>query len=241
LIGFTCRILLSCKGIPYETVWLNYEDIERVSKEVGAEPTGKKRDGRPHYTVPFITVSDGSSEKPVPISDSWKIALYIERTFPEPTMIPKGTEALHAVLSQYCTEKLLVTVMPACVTSFISHLVSPDFFVRTRPDILGVTVDEVTAKGEDIERTWKKFEAELDNLAALLDANVTEGASASDADKQKTLVMGDRRSYADIHVLVILQMIARYCPDVWKRIKSRNGGRWERLMAFYAEHMPAYE
>jgi hypothetical protein len=48
------RYSLNYKGIPYKTVWLEYEEIEPFSKRLGALPTSNKPDGRPHYTLPMI-------------------------------------------------------------------------------------------------------------------------------------------------------------------------------------------
>ncbi|KAJ7483558.1 hypothetical protein FB451DRAFT_1234964 [Mycena latifolia] len=48
------RYALNFKGIPYKTSWVEYPDIEPLSREVGAAPTRNKPDGRPHYTLPMI-------------------------------------------------------------------------------------------------------------------------------------------------------------------------------------------
>ncbi|KAJ8699426.1 hypothetical protein PTI98_002541 [Pleurotus ostreatus] len=45
------RYALNIKGIPYQTVWVEYPDIEAVCKKIGASPTGEEA---PHYTLPVI-------------------------------------------------------------------------------------------------------------------------------------------------------------------------------------------
>ncbi|KAJ7214238.1 hypothetical protein C8J57DRAFT_1483295 [Mycena rebaudengoi] len=44
------------EGIQYDTVWLEYPEIEGFSKQVGVSPTKYKPDGRPTYTLPMITI-----------------------------------------------------------------------------------------------------------------------------------------------------------------------------------------
>ena len=233
------RILLQIKKIPYEIVWMNYEDIERVAKEVGAEPTTKKLDGTPFYTVPFITVTTDANQRPLAISDSTRIAYYLEKLVPEPVMIPKGTDAFHAAFSQCCTN-LLITMFPLAIESYADALVSRDHFWNSRVDLIGKRSEDIVAKGDAVDQTWKASEQELDKIAGYLDANVREGASPGEAENQQTLVMGDRQSYADIHLVSMLLTAARFVPGGWERIKGRNGGRWERLMKVYAEYLPPY-
>ena len=66
--------------------WITFPEIEAVCKSIGAPPTMTKKDGRPHYTVPFMKIEPcaGSSDPVVVLSDSLKIAEYLEKTFPDP-------------------------------------------------------------------------------------------------------------------------------------------------------------
>lgn len=77
------RLLLHYKKIEYQNVWLRYSQVESTAKEIGALPTDKKADGTPRYTIPFMKVSR-AGEPDVVISDSPKIAAFLERTFPDP-------------------------------------------------------------------------------------------------------------------------------------------------------------
>ena len=140
-------MLLHYKNIPYVTEWINFQDVERVCKQVGAPPTRNKPDGRPLYTIPFITVKSEVDGSVLAISDSAKIAAYIERTFPDPerTLIPNGTEAFHAMFEQYCLEKLLYPLIPVLVKPFIDTLESPEWYAQTREEVLGKTVEQVVA------------------------------------------------------------------------------------------------
>ena len=78
------------KGLPFKTEWIEYPDICPRMREMGAEPTGKWESGAPLYTLPVI--KDDATGKVV--SDSWKIALYIEDTYADkPTLFPFGVRA----------------------------------------------------------------------------------------------------------------------------------------------------
>ena len=74
-------MLLNYKKIPYKVEWVNFPEIEAMCKSIGAAPSGKKTDGKPHYTVPVIKIEPptGSSDPVVVLSDSYNIAQYIEQ------------------------------------------------------------------------------------------------------------------------------------------------------------------
>ncbi|EEB97723.1 hypothetical protein MPER_02899 [Moniliophthora perniciosa FA553] len=84
--------ILNYKGIPYNVKFLCYEDIEPTAKSLGAGPTGVRADGKTlRYTVPFT--ADSETSPPTAISDSIKIAKYLENTYPNaPRIHPQDTE-----------------------------------------------------------------------------------------------------------------------------------------------------
>jgi hypothetical protein len=84
------RWTLNYKQLSYKTVWVEYPDIEALSLEIGAEPAHKRENGDPYYTLPII--KDPNTDKI--ISDSHNIALYLDETYPERQVMPKGTAGL---------------------------------------------------------------------------------------------------------------------------------------------------
>ncbi|KAF4617880.1 hypothetical protein D9613_006292 [Agrocybe pediades] len=50
------RFCLNYKGIPYNTVWVEYPDIEELSKKLGLKPTGKAfwDASKDYYSLPAI-------------------------------------------------------------------------------------------------------------------------------------------------------------------------------------------
>ena len=89
----TNRLTLNYKGLPFKTVWVEYPDIARVSKEVGFKPSGTWPDGSPMYTLLAIFDPNTSTA----LADSDAITRYLDATYPDtPRVIPEGTEAFHA-------------------------------------------------------------------------------------------------------------------------------------------------
>jgi hypothetical protein len=108
------RLSLRYKRIPYETVWVGFEDIERVAKEIGASPTSKKPDGRDLYTMPMIR----DQETGQVISDSFRIASYLDKKYPERSLIPAGTETTQ----QEFVNSLFGVLGMVCILSLGIHM-----------------------------------------------------------------------------------------------------------------------
>ena len=236
------RVLLDYKKIPYHTEWINFEDIERISKQIGASAAATTKDGSPRYTVPFIKVTSKTGEITA-VSDSLKIAAYIERTFPdsERVLMPVGTNAFHAAFYHFFSEKVIKALGPVLVGPYVDNLVSPEWYARTREKVYGKPVAEVIAKEDEIENAWRNVEAGFDAIAILLDANIVGDETPEEAQKKMAAVMGDRPSFADIQLVGLLHSIIMYTPEGWARLKRRNGGRWERLVNTYKEYLPPFQ
>lgn len=90
---------MNIKGIPYKTVWLEYLEIEDTFKKAGIAPTGT-RAGKPLYTCPgLVDPNTGAA-----IADSFTIAEYIEKTYPDPskpTLFPPGTRTLQVYFQSH--------------------------------------------------------------------------------------------------------------------------------------------
>jgi glutathione S-transferase len=81
------RFALNYKRVPYTTIWVEYADIQTVSKEIGATTTEKRPTGEPRYTLPAIRIPATGEV----IADSAKIIAYLEEKYPEQPLIPAGT------------------------------------------------------------------------------------------------------------------------------------------------------
>ncbi|KAJ7574088.1 hypothetical protein C8J56DRAFT_757479, partial [Mycena floridula] len=88
------RYALNFKGLQYKTQWVEYCDIEQVSKALGAKPTDIKA-RKPLYTLPMI-YDDSTGAM---VTDSIAIAEYLDITYPEKSLLmPAGAYNLHMAL-----------------------------------------------------------------------------------------------------------------------------------------------
>ncbi|KAG2116443.1 uncharacterized protein F5147DRAFT_672848 [Suillus discolor] len=83
------RFILSYKGLPFVTVWVEYSDISVAMKAIGAKPN-KRSDGTDVYPVPVLSDPNTGAL----ITDSLEIASYLEKTYPEKAIFPNNSESL---------------------------------------------------------------------------------------------------------------------------------------------------
>jgi glutathione S-transferase len=222
------RFVLALKKLAYQTVWVNFRDIEAKAKEVGAPPSKTNADGSDGYTVPFIVIQTPSSSKPVVLSDSLKIIKYLDEAFPDPslTLFPPDTRVLDAVFSRYFLEKvgmpIVYYITPANVSMLPSD--SQQHFKDTRMKTMGIAY-EVLAPGDPAERAKlrKGFEDAFDGLATLLDAGGEGNFRINDG----------RVTFAEIDYAAMLWLVRGSSGNedgAWTILKERNEGRWAKLL-----------
>ncbi|KAJ7818321.1 hypothetical protein B0H14DRAFT_2373211 [Mycena olivaceomarginata] len=218
LLNQKSRYALNFKRVPYKTVWLEYPEIEGRCKEIGAPPSGVKPDGRPHFTLPVIQdLSTGAV-----ISDSSKIAAYLDATYPDrPRLMPPGTTGLHRAFEDAARTQLdpISRYGPPASHKNLNPL-SAEYFRRTREATWGKTLEELTPKGEEDAVEWKKLEDGFGKLDEWIRAN-GEGSS---------YFMGDALTYADIFLAAYVHWIRLVLPEKWDEIKLWHQGRWAKLL-----------
>ncbi|KAJ6530958.1 hypothetical protein DFH09DRAFT_1183768 [Mycena vulgaris] len=220
------RYALNYKGIAYKTVWLEYPEIEPLSKEIGAAPTSNKRDGRPHYTLPMI--HDPSTGTVV--SDSTKIALYLDATYPDtPRLMPMGTIGLHRAFED-AGNAAITPLYPFALPPTNARLnpASEVYFRRTREEAWGVTpFENLVPTGEKQVVEWAKLKEGFGKMDEWVRANGEGGA----------YLMGEAPCFADIWMASYVLWIKLVMPERWEEIKEWHGGRWATLLG----NMEKYE
>ncbi|KAH8831329.1 hypothetical protein DL96DRAFT_1667688 [Flagelloscypha sp. PMI_526] len=214
------RLALKFKGLPFTTEWIEYPDIEAVSKEVGSPPTSTWPDGTPYYTCPFIH----DTETGKTISDSWNIALYLDEMYPDtPRLIPKGCIALMSTFVESVEELMASSFANFCRPQSHKQLneASQAHFKRVRELRMGRTFEEMNEAALD-PKEWDKVKAALDKVDALLKLNNSEDEWA----------VGDKMTYADILVSSKLYWWKTFGAESQKSkdVLALNGGRWGRLI-----------
>ncbi|KZT27480.1 hypothetical protein NEOLEDRAFT_145299 [Neolentinus lepideus HHB14362 ss-1] len=215
------RLALNFKGVPYKTVWVEYPDIEALSKEIGAAPTGVKGDGSPSYTLP--TIYDPKTKKV--ISDSQDIAEYLDATYPSgPTLFPKGTLALQIAFQEAFTTTALGSLFPPLLQESITILneKSAVYFRQTREATYGKKLEEFSPYGAGRNEHWAKVRAGFSTVAGWIKKS------------GGVFVLGDSPSYADLSVaafLVWVRSVRGADSADYKAIQAWDDGFWGTYLA----------
>jgi len=218
-----CRFCLNYKGIPYRTEWIEYPDIEEHSKKLGLKPTAEKNfwDGRPYYSLPAIH----DEATGVYISDSWLIAEYLEKQYPDtPSLFPNNTKGLQQALGNTYDSilgPLWSFILPATAPRLNPR--SEEYFRRTRAIAFNKPFDEIIPTGEKAVEDWAAVKAALDKV---------DGWYAKTDDKGP-FILGDTISWADLEIAsnkIWMKVIWGEDSSQWKDISTWNGGRWNNLL-----------
>ena len=212
------RFVLGYKNLPFETVWVEYADIASKVKEIGAPPN-KRPDGSERYTVPVLSDPNTGAI----ITDSWVIAEYLDKTYPEKPIFPNGSKALISAFDSALDAARGDSFRFGLLrSSQILNERSRVYFIAARgADGIGGNVDEWSPEGPKRDAHWE----------------ITEKGFYNSAKKWYDLVegkwlMGDTFSYADILLATRSFWYKKvYLEDEWKRIASLHDGKWEKLLA----------
>ncbi|KAI0782748.1 hypothetical protein C8Q75DRAFT_495202 [Abortiporus biennis] len=248
------RLVLNFKGLAYTTQFVEIIDLESTLKPLGVPPTGTKADGSPHYTVPAIIDATDSTKPPVCISDSQKILLYLEETYPDPSrpLIPSTAAgpgdyfpapAVYLLVKQFILSHFVPYIRPLLIEDMV-HFLSPRVVERMNASIVAakgeghdmVTESSIGKEGSpEKEACWKKLEDSFGILAELLETGEKMRAGLPGGPGQ--FFMGHQVTYADFSVLATLLMIHTASESNWKRVAQWHGGRWERLRKALEEYI----
>ncbi|KAJ7580266.1 hypothetical protein C8J56DRAFT_867568 [Mycena floridula] len=213
------RYALNIKGLPYERISLEYPDIEKVSKEMGAKPTTVRR-GAPLYTLPMIF--DPSTN--TVISDSIAIVQYLDETYPDtPRLMPPGTRVLHLAFADVAFDILPRDMwhhLGALVASKLTPISREFFLKETRgPAFFKFIEDPETVYKERVNEAMQSLEQELNGMDKWY--------------RDERLFFEDQLGFVDL----VLAGVLRWCKAVWgedseewKKFSLWNNGRWANLL-----------
>ncbi|EJD51351.1 hypothetical protein AURDEDRAFT_143158 [Auricularia subglabra TFB-10046 SS5] len=213
------RFILNYKELPYKTVWLPYAKIRPTIQALGATPSGYLADGTARYTIPTIVDVDGTV-----VSDSIRIAEYLDNRYPERLVFPKGTQALQTFFAQNYDSMSgpAFAFAPLLFPRSLKYLEDVDraYFDPLWSGMFGVTSLTSLWDTEDKRAVaWKNIEAGLDSLN-----RVYQRADG-------VFLGGETPLYADFMVLATLLSTRLLCAgEAWERIAQLNDRRWVRLL-----------
>ena len=212
---------MNIKSLPYKTVWVEYPDIAPLAKKLGATPTSTTADGAPHYTLPMIYDPNTTTT----VTESAAIARYLDRTYPNPVLIPKGTDALHEAFTEAFRTALATDLVHVGLLPTWAQLnpYSQEYFRRTREARFGKLEDVAPEGSEKRAKHWKAVEDGLHMLKGWIEADGTE----------KLFFTGESIAYADVTVAAFLTWIKTVFGEgskEWRDVMEWDDGRWARFM-----------
>ena len=210
--------MLNFKKLPYKTVWVEYPDIEKLSKEIGVEPTMIRKDGRPLYTLPAIQDPNTNTA----VSESYRIAEYLEKTYPNsPKLFPPDSQGLQAAFYEFHVDTIS-SVFPMWILKMVHGILqqpSQAYFWRTKQEMYEKKWEEFDS---GVEEQWESYKAAHSKLAACYDKN---GGGH--------FIQGDGLTYADINIAGFFAWYRRSTDEEseeWKKMLTWDNGKWARLM-----------
>ncbi|KAF5348514.1 hypothetical protein D9756_009567 [Leucocoprinus leucothites] len=214
------RYVLNLKKLPYQTVYVDFEDIDRVIREAGIPPSHHNADGKPMHTVPSI-IDDATGAA---VTDSYKIAEYLDKQYPDtPRAFPVGTEALQGAFYRYYNDNIreLSLLLVPSVPDILRKEASLEYFYRSRLASFGKPVDQIRPVGEELEKLWEKLHAVHDTL---------EGWYTKSSG---SFLVGDTPSFGDFTLagrLQAMKIVHGEDSEDWKKLSTVNNGRWAKLL-----------
>ncbi|KAI6038813.1 hypothetical protein EDC04DRAFT_2868204 [Pisolithus marmoratus] len=210
------RFVLSYKGLPFRVEWVEFPDIAPRMQEIGARPN-KLADGKEMYTLPVLSDPNTNAL----ITDSWEIAEYLEKTYPEKPIFNNQSKGLiRAFDSAFVNIGRVAIAFAFLRVSQILNERSIEYFITTRETRLNQKISEFSPEGPKRDEHWTTLQRAMGTCKEWYDK---EGGK---------WLMGDVFSYADILVASGLFWFKRIMhDDEWEKILSWDEGRWGKLLA----------
>ncbi len=187
------RILLNFKGIPFETKWVPFPDIQQTLEQLGVTPLPGDGSKGPLYTLPALTHENKT------IMGSDEIRDYLEKIAPSPTVFPtEKSSAFTKPISEYMSS-LTGTIFPAMMGLLPTVLGERDiqYLAETRSKWWGLNLADCKLSKELMDSTKTKLEAELESNS-LLDLKRLTNDNIDFKFKSGKYLFGDELCYADI-------------------------------------------
>ena len=195
-------------------------EVESTAKSIGAAPTTDYMDGSPKYTVPII--HDSTTGRVV--SDSFKIAEYLDETYPDtPRIIPAGTRMLQL---SFCTSVYanVVPILPIIRPLTAANFGLPPDVEEMLKKVYGEDATKVALTVEEQEEAWKKTVHGFKLMA--------QGFENGTQDDSAFVMGGANLTYADMFTSGFLWWMKLVFGNTqrWKDVASLGDGKLGRLL-----------
>jgi glutathione S-transferase len=234
------RYALNLKKVAYSTHAVDMPDIPSLRQTLNVPANRSLPDGSPYHTLPLI--HDRATGEF--IGDSFEIALYLDRTYPESgsRLFRPGTVGLTASLNARVDELF---------TKYVALSEKMPFPEESKERIYGIfaarfglaDLESMALSAEAREALFVAFENALGEFAkayrhvggttdTVWRAGGTAAAQAQKGGREEVgpWLDGDEPVYADLVVGAWLAMMARcMAEEDWERVRGWQGGLWGRV------------
>ncbi|KAI5980958.1 hypothetical protein EDC04DRAFT_2853510 [Pisolithus marmoratus] len=185
-------------------------------KAIGARQN-KSLDGREMYTLPVLNDPNTG----VLVTDSWEIAEYLEKTYPDnPIFCNKSKGLIRASDNASIGLMWAALKFPIFRACEILNERSAEYYILTREVKFKEKFTEFSPEGPKRDEHWVAIERALETYKEWYD------------EEEGKWMMGDTFSYADILTASWLFWFKRVLhDDEWEKVASWHDGRWGRLLA----------
>ncbi|KAK2759910.1 hypothetical protein FQN54_002645 [Arachnomyces sp. PD_36] len=223
------RMILNYKQIPYTQSYISYPDIAPLLKSYSLQPLTT---GKMPYTLPAITHPKSITATPSgTMNDSWPIALHLDKTFPAPEyppLFPSGRAshalavAVQGIISSLImrSRRMLIPKVPDILDKAGAEYYR---YTRSWKSVYGLPLDQLLAKGEELEMEWRGFIADLEVVVKMLKGH--QGKEEVDGP----FFEGDRPGYADFLMVSFFAFVERTDKADFERMMGVGEGELRRL------------
>ncbi|CAE6337432.1 unnamed protein product [Rhizoctonia solani] len=215
---YKTRLSLNYKRLPYRVVYLSFPDIEPKLKELGVPPVSETF---PRYTLPVIADPSADPEgNPTYVSDSFKIALYLDEKYPAPkypAIFSAGTHGLQSLLMTEYFPTLISVIIGLCLPNVLRILDarSIEHIRRTR----GSNVIAEPPSKEVKLKLFKHAQQKFETLMHSLDLNSGSGP----------FVLGSQVSFIDFSIGGLLHFVQKSEAEdstLFEELLGWSDGKW---------------
>ncbi|KAF5024841.1 hypothetical protein F66182_3080 [Fusarium sp. NRRL 66182] len=202
------RLMLNYKHIPYQTIFVEFPDIEPTLKSLGLAPHDPGSASHARYTVPAVkhVPSDTS------IMDSPAIAEFLETTYPDPPL--RLTSALGRQVERQA-RRSIGPAFGASVTPREILILSPpsqEYFRQKVQARLGHPPEDLLDPDKE-ERAWEAVADKMRDMGELMMMNNADGP----------FVLGAQPSYTDFFIAASLQSGRTIDEGIFQRCIKHPG------------------
>ena len=106
---------------PHATRWVEFPEIKPLFLELGIPPSGRDDTGEDKYTCPSIKFNPSGGRPSVYITDSFRIAEFLDEQYPNPPLYPNDTQEEQEELAAKARDCLFLPVAPAALSPILTR------------------------------------------------------------------------------------------------------------------------